>query len=149
MAAKKKAANGRTPPGVAPPEPSFVDLARLFSDGETKDLPQEQKLRFLELLRDHRRIESWRATMDRLPELLDRGIDEWGKHCDRQSRTTWWSLLVHLGVLFFGAGTLIWLGVARVLDGSTIVALLGPLLTYVLLNLRQLTPGGASQKSDV
>jgi len=49
------------------------------------------------------------------------------------------SLWVHLGALLVGTIAVSALDVHKILEGQTIVALLGPLYTYVIVNLGRLS----------
>jgi len=136
MAAKRKA------PGTPDyPLPSLEEYEALS--------PQE-KLRLLEVLRAKATTEGspqLDKLFEKLPNLIERCIEIYTKHFGERTKITLRSLWAHVGVLLLGTGAVLWLGLEKLLDGATVVAILGPLYTYVLVNLRHLTVGNTTGQS--
>ena len=51
-------------------EAGTADILQIFSKDQRAKMSTQDKLRLIESLRDHRKIDNWKATMDRLPPGL-------------------------------------------------------------------------------
>lgn len=108
--------------------------------------PARQEIIRLRTVEDLRKRDKWLVdhlgpVIDKLPEVIDQGLHYLMGKLKAESGARWWSLVAHLLVLLIGTAAMLWLGLQKVVEGETLVAILGPLYTYVLVNLRQLTPG--------
>ena len=114
----------------------------LLTLGEYEALSPQEKMRFLELLRKPANQER-DARFDRLfeeaPKLIEHGMETFSKHFGQRMTLTRSSMYTHVGVLLVGTVVIAALGWKGILEGATVVAILGPLYTYVLVNLRYLT----------
>jgi len=124
----------------------------LLSLKEYEDLSPHEKVQFIAILRS-RDATTGAGQLERLfdkaPEIIEKCIDVYTRHFGERTKLTRTSLWTHLAVLVVGTSAVLWLGLTKTLDGATVVAILGPLYTYVLVNLRYLTaPGAGGQNAE-
>ncbi len=136
---KKKTTKRGTKKKRVSPNPQDYPLLTV---AEYESLTPQEKLRFLDYLKQRSQQDAV-PNLDNLfkaaPDLVKQCMAIWTAHFGKRTRLTATSMWAHIGVLAGGTMSMCWLGLESVLDGATIVAVLGPLYTYVLINLRYLT----------
>ena len=134
MASRKKAKKSPAKRGRAKtPDYPLLTLAQYDA------LTPQEKIKFLDLLRARGQGSQLDRLFEQAPELIEKWMETYSKHFGHRTQLTRVAMWAHLGVLAGGTATALWLGLAGVLESATVVAFLGPLYTYVLVNLRHLT----------
>ncbi len=134
MAAKKKKTTARR---RAPKQPDYPFLTL----SEYGALSPQEKIKYIEVLKSEpsKPNPNLAHLFKESPKLIERGIEIYRERFGVRSGLTPVSMWAHIGLLVVGTAAMVTLGAWGVLEGAAIVGVLGPLYTYVLVNLRYLT----------
>lgn len=132
MAAKKKTTRKK-----ASRTPNYP----LLTLDEYAALSPQEKIKFIEVLKSEpsKPNPNLAHISKEAPQLIAKAMETYRDHFGMRGHLTRSSMAAHIGILIVGTIAMLILGCLKVLDGAAVVAVLGPLYTYVLVNLRYLT----------